>query len=372
MFLEDVISTTENCRYCLMCRHVASVEQVTFKETHSPHGWGLIIASVRRGLLDWNEETVDALYSAPDHGNSRAHCVTDQPLPAAIAAARAEVVAQGAAPDVVYRLDEQLRQWANPYEKRAPETAVGQGEVALFVGDEAQYLWPAALEGALTLLRAAGVEPALIGRGRNSGYLASSLGLPETARLLAQATLDELQVSGARQLLVLSPGDYFSLGKLYDERLAIAWPETVGLTEVTAFLAGQLEAGAIAFRPLRDPVPSVYVDPTHAIRVPGRHEAPRRLLAAVAAAIDGRELFWRRERTHPAGNTALQFTQPDIARKLTDARLQDAAQTGAQQIICEDPGTLSHLKRRAELFGLEVQGLYELLAGQLVSVLSDQ
>ena len=94
MTIENVVDTIENCRYCLMCRHIASVEYVTHKETLSPHGWALVIASVKRGLLKWDADTVDVIYSAPDHGNSRAHCVTDQPLPAAIAAVRAEIVSQ--------------------------------------------------------------------------------------------------------------------------------------------------------------------------------------------------------------------------------------------------------------------------------------
>ena len=89
----DALATTENCRYCLMCRHVCPVGHVTQLETLTPHGWGLTIASVRRGLLTWNDETVDVLYSCADCGLCRANCVTDQPLPDAIAAARAEVTA---------------------------------------------------------------------------------------------------------------------------------------------------------------------------------------------------------------------------------------------------------------------------------------
>src|SRR3989304_3267814 len=88
MPIENVILTTDNCRYCLMCRHVASIEHVTHRETLSPHGIALVIASVRRGLLQWNADTVDVIYSAADNGNSRAHCVFDQPLPEAIAAVR--------------------------------------------------------------------------------------------------------------------------------------------------------------------------------------------------------------------------------------------------------------------------------------------
>ena len=76
-----IIDTIENCRYCLMCRHICPVGHVTAKETFTPHGWGLLIASVERGLLSWNEDTVSALYNCSDCGTCRAHCVTDQPLP---------------------------------------------------------------------------------------------------------------------------------------------------------------------------------------------------------------------------------------------------------------------------------------------------
>jgi Fe-S oxidoreductase len=365
MALENVIDTIENCRYCLMCRHIASVEYVTHKETLSPHGWALVIASVKRGLLEWDADTVDVIYSAPDHGNSQAHCVTDQPLPAAIAAVRAEIVSQQLAPAVVYELDESLREYSTPFAKRKPGVVPNEGEIALFVGDEAQYLWPKSLSVVSDLLVSIGINPVMIGLGRNNGYLPSSLGLPDTARQLAEATLAELQVSGASEMIVLSPGDYFTFNQLYPERLGIEFPADIELVELTTYLAEQLEGGEIGFNKIRTEIPYAYVDPTHGVRVPERHEAPRQLLAAVMP-DEPKELFWRRERGHPVGSTALQFTQPDIAEKLTRARLEDAKESGAQLLISDDPGTLKQLDQFAEGFGLQVKGLYELLFEQLV------
>ena len=366
MVSQELIATTaDNCRYCLMCRHLASVELVTHKETYSPHGWGLLIASERRGLLEWNEDTVQALYAAPDNGNSRAHCVTDQPLPEVIAAVRAVLVEKKLAPAVVYELDIALKEWQNPYQQQAPQPSKGQGETALFVGDEARYLWPDALDSALKLLAVLGVDPILIGVGRNNGYMASSLGLHKTARALAQAMLNELDATGAKRMLVLSPGDYFTFNQLYEERLGIPWPKDVQLLEVTTFLAEQLEMGILKFKQSADETPYAYVDPTQAVRVPLRHDMPRKLLNAVLC-TPGRELLWRRERAHPVGSTALQFTRPDIAKKLTHARLKDALQSGAQILITDDPGTLYKLSEVAGQYNLRVQGLYELLAGHVV------
>lgn len=361
MTSEEIISTIENCRYCLMCRHVASVEYVTHKETLSPHGWALVIASVYRGLLDWKPDTVDVIYSAPDNGNSRAHCVTNQPLPEAIAAVRAEIVSRNLAPAIVYELDAALREWGTPFARRTPGKISGQGEVALFVGDEAQYLWPEGLKAALRLLEVLGVNPVLIGIGRGNGFLASSLGLMETARLLAQENLKDLEASKAQNLLVLSPGDYFTFTQLYRERLGIPWPGQVTVIELTKYLAERLEGGDLDFRIQEADIPFAYVDPTHAVRIPDRHEFPRRLISACLKG-EARELFWRRERAHPVGSVALQFTKPEIAEKLTRARLEDAQRSGAGLLITEDPGTLKQLNRYAEEYHLRVSGLYELLA----------
>lgn len=365
MQIENPIATTENCRYCLMCRHTCPVGHVTRRETLTPHGWGLTIASVQRGLLEWNEETAEVIYSCADCGNCRSHCVTDQPLPTAIAAARAELVQQKLAPTAVYEIDDALQQWGNPYEEQTPDTVNGQGDVALFVGDEARYVWPSALEAALTLLHAVGIEPVLIGVGRNNGYLASSLGLPQTAVSLVQQTLAELEASGATRLLVLTPGDYYTFSRLIDERLGLAWPQRVALMELVPFLAQQLDAGQLSFAPIADETPAAYVDPTHAVRVDGRHHAPRTLLTAVLPHAPT-ELFWREERAHPCGNVGLQFTQPHIADHLTYARLGDAKERGAQRVITEDPGCLAHMQQHSGRFGLQVQGLYELLAEAVI------
>ncbi len=236
MQIENVIATVENCRYCLMCRHVTPIGIVTHRETLTPHGFGLLIASVQRGLMEWDEGAVDALYSASDGGNSRAHCVTDQPLPEAIAAVRAELVAQQRAPAVVYQLQEAFEKWGTPFAELAPRPVEGEGKIGLFVGDEGPYLWSEALVAARRLLQAVGVDPVLIGMGRNNGYLASSLGLPDQAKKLAQATLEELKTAGISRLLVLSAGDYFTFHQLYDERLGITWPEEVEIIELTAFI----------------------------------------------------------------------------------------------------------------------------------------
>ena len=358
MPLQDPIETLENCRFCLMCTHVAPVGKVTMLETYTPHGMALIATSEERELIGWTPETINIMFSEVDGGNSRAHCVFSQPFEESVAAMRAHLVEQGLAPDTVLAAQHRLVTYENPYQEQAPAAAEGEGEVALFVGDAAAYLWPTAVPAALALLEKAGVEPVLVGNGRNNGLLAHSLGFPELAKELVQATLDEVANSGAKTLLVLSAGDAYAFGQAMEERLDLSLPDGVTLVEVGQYLIDgeHIEAGG-----LEDSTPTSYVDPTHAVRLPGRHEWARALATAVAG-YERLELFWRRDRAQPVGSTYLQFSNPELAEKLTRARLEDAQNVGAKKLLCDDPATLYQLSRFAGEYDVQVAGLFEELA----------
>ncbi len=366
--MDNAISTLENCRFCLMCRHVAPVGLVTHQEALTPHGMALLVTSQRRGLATWNAETMGIVFSEVDGGNSRAHCATDQPFEEAMAAVRAELVAQGLADTAVIQLHTHLQQWHNPYRPELPQSVTGTGEIALFAGDEAAYLWPETIPAVLSLLSVVGVEPVVMGHGRNNGLFAHSAGFPEIAAQLWQTAFDELETIGAKQFLVLSAGDFYAFNyrRRGFSRNGSAEASPPFISEVITLLADQLAAGEIAFRKIEDDTPWAYVDPTHAVRVPGRHESVRGLVTAVMP-TPPRELFWRKDRAQPVGSTYIQFSNPALAERLTRARLQDAQSSGAQLLICEDPATLHHLNRYAGEYGLRVRGLYELLAEKVSS-----
>jgi Fe-S oxidoreductase len=360
----DVSQTLESCRFCLMCRHVDPVSHVTFNEALTPHGIALTATSQKRGLLDWNEESVKVIYSDVDGGNARAHCVTNKPFSEAVAALKAEVAAKGFAPQSVYDVHEKLLKYHSPYGRDRLESNIQKSDVALFIGDEAHYLWPSVIDTALKLLKAVAHKPLLIGRGRSNGFLASSLGFPELAETQARGILEDIRTTNTKQIITLSVGDTFALTQLYPERLGISLPKNVQVTDVLSLLTNALAKKKLFLKLSKDKSPYAYIDPTHAVRVPNRFNAPRTLLKAVMLG-EVKELFWRRERAHPVGSTAVQFTNPALAEKLTRARLEDAAQTGAKQLFCEDPATLYHLSKYAKDYGLEVKGLYEFLASQL-------
>lgn len=363
-FIEDPVATTEHCRYSLMCRHVCPVGQVTHRETLTPHGWALMIASIRRGLLAWNEETVDILYRCADCGLCQAHCATAQPLPAAIAAARGEVVQAGLAPEPVVRLDQALLRWSNPYQEQAPEKGKGMGKLGVFVGDAGHYLCSSNTEAAFRLLRSLGIEAVPLGRGRSNGHLASSLGLNATAVRLAQAVIREVEEAGCGTVVVLAPSDLYAFRFVYPERLNVSWPENVEVVELTAFLHQAYQGNELSLQAGGTRQVYAYHDPCHSPRVGRNHQAVKDLLAA-ALGEPPVPLFWREQRAHPCGAVGgLEWTHKELAAQLARSRLEDVRQAGAQVVYTEDPLCLHHLSQHAGS-GLEVKGVYELLAERI-------
>jgi Fe-S oxidoreductase len=361
------VPTTENCRFCWMCRHACPVGHVTHRETFTPHAWALEIESVRRGQIAWDPSTTSVLYACADCGLCRAHCATDQPLPDAIAAARAEVVAAGAAPAAVYDVERRLRAQAGAARPSPAATNRAASTVGLFVGDVSGVARARAVQSAVALLAAAGVPVVEVGAGRSTGRTASSLGLRDVAVDLARAVIDDVQSAGVEELIVITPGDRWAFEAVYADRLGLAWPAGVRVSEAIVVLARALAAGSLSVEPLTDARPYAYHDPCHVPRLERDHAAPRALAAAVLGGEMARSLFWREHRAHPCGAIGgLDVTHPDIAARLAAARVDDARAAGAEWIVTEDPSCAEHLAGHAD-GAIEVRNLFELLAERVRS-----
>ena len=327
----NLIDTTESCRFCLMCRHICPVTRVTFNEATSPHGWALAVSSARRGLLEWDAETANLLYQCADCGACQSFCVTDQPLPDAIVAARADLLAQN-----------------------RPHPALPETMPTRDLG--------VALEAARALLETLAIGEPLVAPEQDIG-LAYTLGLHDMARAAAQTLADNLARGGARRLLVLAPDDAHTLLHIFP-RLHVALPDGAQVIELTALLANLLDEGRLRLR--RGNFDVAYHDPCQTPRFEGRWRAPRRLLAALTERPI-QESFWREQRAASCGASGgLLLTQPRLASDMARAALADATRGGARTVVTEAPGCLAHLRAHAG-DDVEVKGLYELLAQHVLS-----
>ncbi len=360
---QDYIPIYDGDRYCLMCRHVCPVERVTKREATTPHGWALLIASVLRGSLRWDADTVDTLYQCCDCGACQANCATDRPLPAALRAARAEVVRLGKMPATVIAIDQKLREWGNPYGP-LPASTVAEArvvDVGIYVGAAAHFRRPQTIAAARKLLSASGSQPVLLGVGRSSGYLPYALGLWDTARMLGQQTLDEIQALGVKEVITLTAEDAHTLRHIYHE-LDLRPFAGIRATQLVEYLAPQVAAGQLKFRPLEMKAVT-YHDPCQALTLPEHASAARQLIATLTGAAP-REMLWREQRAAPCGATGgLEITQPWLAASMARQRLEGARDIGAEVVLTDDPHCAWHLAQFAD--GIRVQSLIEILAEQI-------
>ncbi len=369
MTRRDYTPIYEGDRYCLMCRHVCPVERSTKREATSPHGWALLIASVGRGLLTWDADSVDTLYQCADCGLCQANCATDRPLPAAIVAARAAVVEAGAGPQAVTALDARLRALGHPYDSPAPPLAdnpaddgAGAATVGLFVGAATAWERPAAVAAALALLRAAGVTARLLSTARSGIYLPYTVGLWDTARHLGAATLAEIAAAGVGTVVTLCKEDAHAFAHVYPE-VGVALPDGLAVVEFTDWLAEQVAEDRLHFT-AQAGGPVAYHDPCHTPRLP-QTGAARRLVAALTGAPPV-ELLWRGQHAAPCGALGgFPFTAPALGAALAGERLTAAQAAGATLLVTDDPQCTAHLARYAD--GLPIGNLIELAAAQLTT-----
>lgn len=348
----------EGDRFCLMCSQACPVRRLTKSEATSPHGWALLVSSVERGMLPWNPEAVDVLYQCADCGNCQGNCATDRPLPYAIQAARAEVVRLGHAPHGLEQLDHNLRTWGNPYGAiQSSGAADSPSAAALLVGDAAHFLEPQAIDAAEQLLRSVGISASPVRRGYSTGYLPYTLGLWDTARELAQATVDAVKAGGATRVITLSAADAHTLKHVYAELEVDAGG--IEVTTLTAVLAQAAEQNQLSVR-ARTAQPYTYHDAAQALRLPGHAQAARLLAGRVMGSAPLEMLYREKLATAIGTSGGLSFTHPALAERLARMRLAEAVETGAQAILTDDFLDAHALKQYAA--GIQVYNLFELLA----------
>jgi Fe-S oxidoreductase len=361
-FLEYV-PIYEGDRYCLMCGQACPVRRVTKNEATSPHGWALLVASVQRGMLQWNAESVDVLYHCADCGNCQGNCATDRPLPYAIQAARDEVVRLGHVPASVKAMDEKLRVWGNPYRQQIADdrqqTVISDQSAVLFVGDAAHFLKPEIISAAEKLLNAIDVHTTRFAVGHSSGYLPYILGLWETARSFARNITRDLESMRATRVITLSTQDAHALKHVYAE-LGVALPDAVNVSTLAEVL---VNAGDKLKISSRAPQAYTYHDASQAIRLKN-HWLNTRVLATQAMGVEPREMLFRENLATPIGTSGgLQYTQPALAENLARTRIAEAKATGAEIILTDDPLDSATLEKYAD--GMTVMNLYAVLAEQL-------
>ncbi|HPM80029.1 MAG TPA: (Fe-S)-binding protein [Candidatus Anammoximicrobium sp.] len=352
MLITEHRSTIEACRFCFMCRHVCTAGVISGRESDIPRGKALILFKILKGYAEYTPDLVDALYRCCLCGLCEAWCKADCHPPAAILAARADLVAQGKAPGPVQQIKDRLLQTGNPFglppEQRfqtldSPDLFRPQAEVVYYVGCDTAYQQPQIAQAFLKILAAAGTDVTLLRNERSTGKPLLLLGYPDAARAMAAQLAAEIRAVRPKVLVTTCPSA-FDAFKTDFPALGLDL-NGIEVLHATQYVDRLIEQGQLVPRQQAVSVATFldgkYLGRTHAI-----YDEPRRILSRIPG-LTVREMAWTRELAYSCGEPGGVFhlLHPELSHSMAARVLEEAAQTGADMLVTACPATLTLLQQ---------------------------
>jgi iron-sulfur cluster protein len=254
-----------------------------------------------------------------------------------------------------------------------PNGAAGM-TVALFPGCLTDRLYPEQGEAIIRVLRALGVRIVFPPGLHCCGLPANNSGDGRHARWMAKQTIRALEgvqadlvVSGSASCVATLTQDYLHLFRDEPRWLKRATDLAGRVRDFTSFLDGvaALPAGSLASD---KPLVVAYHDSCQGLNALGLRPEPRRILRDVLD-CEVRELA---ESTLCCGfGGSFSFEHPEVAERLMNRKLDDAAATGAPLLVTDNQGCILHLRGGCDAAGraLRVAHLAEVVAERLSRLL---
>jgi Fe-S oxidoreductase len=371
MLIAEHTATIEACRFCFMCRHVCTLGVVSGKESDTPRGRGLILFQTLKGHVAYSPDLVDTVYRCCLCGYCQTWCQAKCTPPAAVLAARADIVAQGLAPAAVQEIKARLLATGNPFGRPAEERFQAleseglfrpRAEVLYYVGCDTAYERPEIARAMIHLLRAAKADFTLLPQERSTGKPLYLLGYRDEARAMAEQLTAQIRATGCRRLVTTCPSaldafltDYPAL------RVALDGVEVLHAAQYLDRLAEEgrlpLQRKTSASMTLLD---AGYLGRGHKIL-----DQPRRLLGRMSDS-PLREMGWTRELAYSCGEAGgvLRLLHPELSQQLAARVWAEAQTTGADVLVTTCPVTKTALGE-ARASQMAVRDLVEVAAEAL-------
>ena len=316
----DVINA---CRFCFMCRHLATLSNATFKEADTPRGRALILDKVRMDKEHLkNPDYINTIYEAPLSAACRYHCVSHYDEAGLLLAARQDIVDAGLAPEKVKKLAAEL--------EKAEFKVEGNGDVLY-------YLDPYSEKSDL-------YKDCKIISGGDTGKALEVLGFADKSAAIFAKFKTNVEESGCKTLVTSCPASYNMLKDKLDSIKVMHSSEYLLAQELP-------KASAKAY----------YLDSDFLKNYNDDLSAPRELLEKC-----GYELVnfgTNPEESYAVGEGAVVYDKlnPELAKKLCGKIVELADDPTEDLLITASPYTKYALKKYAPQ--LKVLLLEEAVAG---------
>ncbi len=329
--------------------------------TYSPQGLMFIADKVYYKNFPISEDLIPIYYSCVSCNRCGTQCT--RPFLDVFRAMKEEMALKGMGPPQEVRKANENIRVAHNFMGAKPaartEWAKGlnlprKGEVVFFAGCYGSFRNPKISQGAVEVLRAAGIDVAYMGEEEwCCGMMSGWSGQPEIEREMARHNVDVLREMGARTVVIACAEGYRTFIKDYPE---ITGPLPFKVLHTSQLVSTLLKEGRLKLkRELREKV--TYHDPCFLGRHCHEYDAPRSLIRA----IPGIELL---EMEHQglfadccgsgAGVTGMSY--PQLERQDAGRRLREASRL-AQKIVTSCPRCMETLNRSAREMKSETQAI---------------
>jgi len=233
-----------------------------------------------------------------------------------------------------------------------PDLEIDQSsDVALFVGcipmldivfKDLKVDLEESLRSAVFILNRMGIKPRLLDGERCCGHDAYWLGETEKFERLARMNIETIKRSGTKLIVTVCPECENTLGQIYPKKFGASGYEVKHITEIAA---KGIEDGTL--RTKNEGRKLTYQDPCRLGRHSGVYDGPRTVIESIGKL---EEMTKNRELASCCGSSC--FAQCDsIVKKWQVARLEDARNTGAEELITACPKCMVHLSCAQKDFG---------------------
>jgi len=315
------------CRFCLMCRHLCTVGNITYAETNTPRGQALMLDCMGSEALEDTPENrkrvAEILFSCCYCGHCQNNCVSSYDHPDAIIEARANVKDEDL-PKNALMLRALVVKNGGIFEKGARtegKTDKKCADVLLYIGSYVRNEAPEIARAAIEVLDKAGVDYTILSQEGGTGMDAYLLGMPDLALKQLDLEIETIQALKPLCLVTLSPEDTRVFSNAVPGLDASGLSDQITLWSFAGFIQGLLKSGKLKLNKT-DKAAVAYHDGDQGGRFLQDFEAPRDVIKAVPG-IDFIELFWNRGEAASAGESgAIRVLDEKLSGEIARKRME--------------------------------------------------
>jgi heterodisulfide reductase subunit D len=310
-------------------------------ETSFMRGRIQIALALLDGTLEKTPENAEALFTCTLCGACTEICAAEFDPTECLEKVRA--VLSDIPNDVRDTIAEKIMQYDNPYEedsqiKRDWVKEVGfevpsTGEVLYYTGCTAGLRLPNIAKSTAKILKAAGIDFAVLEEEPCCGSVMLRTGRAEDAKKNAEKSVKVIKKSGAKKILVTCAG---CLKTLRDDYPKLGF-ELQEVLHVTQALQEIVQGKKLKLKPLGEGVKVTYHDPCHLSRAAGLYDDPREIIRSIPG-VEFVEMETNRNAAMCCGaGGGLRSYDADLSKKMAADRVKSAIDIDAEIIATTCP-----------------------------------